>query len=391
MKTSDFYFDLPEHLIAQTPPKERGNSRLMLLDRLTGKKMHTKVSALCDILCGIEFCNNAGQKPLLVFNDTKVRKARLIGKSCKSGALAEFLLIEKSENGINAAGSDVIKTGFDEGGAENEWKVITKHTGRRKKGDMFIFFDNKNNEINRAVIKGRVDIYLLLKFNKLVDDDFLDKYGHVPLPSYIKRSDNMTDAERYQTIYAKQTGSAAAPTAGLHFTQEILDNLKEFGIDSAFVTLHVGLGTFLPVRCENIEDHTMHEEQFIITDENANLIEDAVRQKRKIIAIGTTSLRSLESAVNNEKFSDLNEESINCGKYPQNFLKRGRQKTSIFIYTGYNFKIVDALFTNFHTPCSTLLMLVCAFARKDLILESYAEAVREGYRFFSYGDAMLIY
>jgi len=380
MKTGDFNFDLPEHLIAQTPPKERGSSRLMLLNRLSGRKTHTKVSTLCDILCGSDFLNEAGQKPLLVFNDTKVRKARLTGISCKSGASAEFLLIDTAGNA---------KSG--KSGIENVWKVITNHTTRKKTGDTFIFYDKFNNEINKAIVTGRLDNFLLLKFEKPVNDDFMERYGHVPLPSYIKRSDNASDAERYQTIYAKQTGSAAAPTAGLHFTKEILNGLKENGIERAFVTLHVGLGTFLPVRSENIEDHTMHEEQFIITDQNAAIIENAVKQKRKIIAVGTTSLRSLESAVINEEYAVTVKELKDSGKYTDNFLRRGLQKTSIFIFPGYKFKIVDALFTNFHTPFSTLLMLVCAFAGKDLILESYAEAVREGYKFFSYGDAMLIY
>ncbi|MCL2276284.1 MAG: tRNA preQ1(34) S-adenosylmethionine ribosyltransferase-isomerase QueA [Treponema sp.] len=388
MKTSDFDFDLPGYLIAQTPPMERGSSRLMLVDRSSGKTARAKILDLSEILCGKNFLNDEGQKPLLIFNDTKVRKARLIGKSCKSGALIEFLLTEKIESGVGSRGEE---TGFDARWAGNEWKVITKHTGRRKRGDIFIFYDNKNNEINRAIISGRVDIYLLIIFEKPVDEDFFENYGHVPLPSYIKRSDNAFDAERYQTIYARNAGSAAAPTAGLHFTKEILESLNENGVESAFVTLHVGLGTFLPVRSENIEDHIMHEEQFIITDNNADIIENAARQKRKIIAIGTTSLRSLESAVNIKENSaaimDLNDHEKSSGIY----LKRGWQKTSIYIYPGYKFKIVDALFTNFHTPLSTLLMLVCAFAGKDLILDCYKEAVREGYRFFSYGDAMLIY
>jgi S-adenosylmethionine:tRNA ribosyltransferase-isomerase len=202
----------------------------------------------------------------------------------------------------------------------------------------------------------------------------------MPLPPYIKRDDVPDDEDRYQTIYAKETGSAAAPTAGLHFTNEILDNLTSNGIERAFVTLHVGLGTFLPVRSEKIEDHVMHEEEFIITEENAIKIENALFNKRRVIAVGTTSLRSLESAIDRKK----RKESRNVE------LRRGWQKTSIFIYPGYEFKIVDALFTNFHTPLSTLLMLVCAFAGQELILKSYEDAVRNEYRFFSYGDAMLI-
>jgi S-adenosylmethionine:tRNA ribosyltransferase-isomerase len=235
------------------------------------------------------------------------------------------------------------------------------------------FFDEAGNETTRAVVTESGGGFCILDFENPVDDEWLDKYGHIPLPPYIKRKDAASDAARYQTIYANHTGSAAAPTAGLHFTDEIFTALAACGIDCAFLTLHVGLGTFLPVRCENIADHVMHEEQFFITEDTACKIEKAKREKRKIIAVGTTSLRALESTF--------------CGQG----IKRGRQCTSIFIYPGYEFKIVDALFTNFHTPLSTLLMLVCAFAGKELVLESYAESVKEGYRFFSYGDAMLIF
>ena len=352
MKTSDFDFELPEHLIAQEPPKERGQSRLMILDRGAGARTHSEVSRLPEILCSEKFLSSRGEKPLLVFNDTKVRKARLLGKSCKSGAEVEFLLLEKNKN--------------------DEWKTIVKRAKRQKVGTQYSFFNSDGKEINKCEITREEDEFRFIKFTIPIDNDFLDKYGHMPLPPYIKRKDSNLDAERYQTIYAKQTGSAAAPTAGLHFTQAILDSLKENGIESAFVTLHVGLGTFLPVRSENIEDHKMHEEQFIITDENAAMIHNAIKSGRKIIAVGTTSLRTLESA------------------YSDGVLKRGLQKTNIFIYPGYKFKLVDALFTNFHTPLSTLLMLVSAFAGKELVLESYKEAVKEQYRFFSYGDAMLI-
>ena len=352
MKTSDFFFDLPENLIAQEPPKERGRSRLMTLERSSGTRVHETVMQLPDILCGERFLSPGGGKPLLVFNDTKVRKARLIGKSLESEAKVEFLLLEQTVN--------------------EEWKALVQRSSRRKAGSRYVFVDKDGAETTRAEITRAQGEFRFLKFEKPVDDGFFDRYGHVPLPPYIKRGDVPADAERYQTIYAKQAGSAAAPTAGLHFTQELLDAFKQRAIQSAFVTLHVGLGTFQPVRSENVENHVMHEEQFIITEENAALIENAMAQKRKIIAVGTTSLRSLESAV------------YDGG------LKRGWQSTSIFIYPGYKFRAVDALFTNFHTPLSTLLILVSAFAGRELILESYAEAVREEYRFFSYGDAMLI-
>ena len=358
MKLSDFYFELPEHLIAQEPPLERGLSRLLLMDRLMGKRTHSEVLQLPEILCGENFLSPNGEKPLLVFNDTKVRKARIFAKNDQTGAEAEFLLLEQ----VN----------------DKTWKAIVKRKQRKKTGSIYIFYDDKQKEISRAQVKGHEEENLLLEFDNIINEDFFEKCGHIPLPPYIKRKDTPSDAQRYQTIYAKSSGSAAAPTAGLHFTQELLDSLKENGIDSAFVTLHVGLGTFLPVRCQNIQDHQMHEEQFIITEENAAIIESAILNKRKIVAVGTTSLRSLESAITYNENGDIN-------------LKRGWQSTSIFIYPGFSFKIVNALFTNFHTPESTLLMLVSAFAGRDFILESYAEAVREQYRFFSYGDATLIY
>ena len=371
MKTSDFYFELPEYLIAQEPPRERGQSRLMTLDCLSGKRTHETVSQLPEILCTERFLSHMGEKPLLVFNDTRVRKARLFGKSLKSGALSEFLLIERV--------------------TQQRWKAMAKRIKRKKANSLqrsvYVFFDNRENEIARAAITGFEGNNLLLEFDRAITDEFLDRYGHIPLPPYIKRADVPADAQRYQTIYAKHAGSAAAPTAGLHFTRELLDALKEKGIKSAFVTLHVGPGTFLPVRSEQIEDYVMHEEQFMITEENAAIIENAIAKKLKIVAVGTTSLRTLESA------------------FCEEGLKRGWQSTSIFIYPGYKFNAADALFTNFHTPESTLLMLVSAFAGscaasagscaasdgRSLILESYAEAVKEKYRFFSYGDAMLIY
>jgi S-adenosylmethionine:tRNA ribosyltransferase-isomerase len=353
MKKSDFYFDLPEALIAQYPPEKRGQSRLMTLDRLSGAREHTAVCKLPDILCGEKFLSACGEKPLLVFNDTKVRKARLAAVNEKTGAQTEFLLLDD----INGDGL--------------LWKVMTKRARRKRETDVYVFMGE--GERIKAAIRGFEDEYLLLEFENAVNDAWLEKNGHVPLPPYIKRKDAPADSERYQTIYANQTGSTAAPTAGLHFTKEILDAFAARGIESVFVTLHVGLGTFLPVRSENIEDHKMHSEVFNIDENTAAKIESAKKEGRKIIAVGTTSVRTLESAWIDGK------------------LKRGGNSTSIFIYPGYKFKAVDALFTNFHTPESTLLMLVSAFAGRELILESYAEAIKEGYRFFSYGDAMLIY
>ncbi|MDR0316283.1 MAG: tRNA preQ1(34) S-adenosylmethionine ribosyltransferase-isomerase QueA [Treponema sp.] len=351
MKTRDFFFELPPHLVAQFPPEQRGQSRLMTLDRLTGKREHRMVEDLPEILRGPRFSGKNKEPPLLVFNDSKVRKARLIGTSLNSGAQAEFLLLEKA---------GVI------------WKTLVQRAKRRKPGSCYAFYDAEGREIARAEIIGIEGKFRLLAFDREVDDAWLDQYGHIPLPPYIKRQDSPADAERYQTIYAAATGSAAAPTAGLHFTRELLDRIAAVGIETAFLSLHVGLGTFLPVRSAHIEDHAMHEESFFLDEKTAAKIEAAKTQGRKVIAVGTTSVRTLESAWVSGK------------------LKRGHGSTSIFIYPGYTFNVVDALFTNFHTPESTLLMLVSAFAGRELIFESYSEAIREGYRFFSYGDAMLI-
>jgi S-adenosylmethionine:tRNA ribosyltransferase-isomerase len=358
MKTEEFFFDLPAHLIAQYPGEKRGQSRMMALDRVTGKRDNLKVADLPDMICGSRFLSPSGKKPLLVLNDTRVRKARLIGRSAASGAPVEFLLLERIRDQV--------------------WKAMTRRVKRRKEGSRYMFYDSKGVEIASAEVTGREGECVLLAFDRPVDDAWLEEYGHIPLPPYIKRKDSASDEERYQTIYARHSGSAAAPTAGLHFTREILDALFEREIESAYVTLHIGLGTFLPVRSVHIEDHQMHEERFVITEENAVMIEKAFAEKRKVIAVGTTSLRALESA------------------FCEEGLMRGWHSTSIFIRPGWRFKTADALFTNFHTPLSTLLMLVSAFADgalpgRELILESYAEAVKEGYRFFSYGDAMLIF
>jgi S-adenosylmethionine:tRNA ribosyltransferase-isomerase len=254
------------------------------------------------------------------------------------------------------------------------WKVLVQRSKRRKPGSRYAFYDSNGTEIARAELSGGEG--RLLTFDRCINDVWLDQYGHIPLPPYIKRNDTPEDAERYQTVYAAKSGSVAAPTAGLHFTSELLNRLASAGIEALFVTLHVGLGTFLPVRCQNIEDHVMHCETYSIDDETASKIETAKASGRKIVAVGTTSARTLESAAKSAG--------------PEGKLPRGEGGTSIFIYPGYRFKLVDALFTNFHTPESTLLMMVSAFAGREFILESYAEAIRQKYRFFSYGDAMLI-
>jgi S-adenosylmethionine:tRNA ribosyltransferase-isomerase len=346
MKTKDFFFDLPEELIAQYPVSERGKSRLMVLDRSAGLIRRHMVEELPDIL-------ESGS--LLVFNNSKVRKARLKARSLATGAPVEFLLLNKL-------------SGRESGGRENPlWKTMIKRARRRRTGSRYVFDDGREGEIT-----GKDGDFRLLRFDRPISEEWLEQYGHVPLPPYIRRDDAGIDSDRYQTVYASVPGSAAAPTAGLHFTGALLERLRQKGMETAFITLHVGLGTFLPVRSENLEDHLMHEETFTIDDRSASLIESARAGGRKIIAVGTTSVRTLESAWDGEK------------------LKRGEGSTDIFIYPGYTFKLVDALFTNFHTPESTLLMLVSAFASREWILESYALAVREAYRFFSYGDAMLI-
>ncbi|MFP3089290.1 tRNA preQ1(34) S-adenosylmethionine ribosyltransferase-isomerase QueA [Treponema sp. TIM-1] len=338
MKTRAFFFDLPPALIAQYPPAERGQSRLLVLDRGTGHCAHHLVGELPELL---------EARSLLVFNNSRVRKARLPGTAEKTGARVEFLLLTKV---------DVLT-----------WKTLVQRSNRRRPGSRYVFAGGVTAEITGAEGEFR-----FLRFDRIIDDDWLDRYGHIPLPPYIKREDTPGDSERYQTVYAGPPGSAAAPTAGLHFTRELLGRLEAAGMETAYITLHVGLGTFLPVRTENIEDHPMHEELFSIGEEAADKIERAKAEKRRIVAVGTTTVRTLESA------------------WREGRLERGEGSTSIFIYPGYSFNVVDALFTNFHTPGSTLLMLAAAFAGREKILDTYAQAVREGYRFFSYGDAMLI-
>jgi S-adenosylmethionine:tRNA ribosyltransferase-isomerase len=341
MKTQDFSFDLPKHAIAQFPSGKRGESRLMLLDRKNGKCSHRRVADLPNII-------SAGS--VLVFNNSKVRKARLSAFSEESGASVEFLLLKQTDSFT--------------------WETLVQKSKRRRAGSRYTFADGISGEIISA--ESAEEEFKTIRFDKAIDEAWLEKNGHIPLPPYIKRKDEDSDSERYQTIYAKAIGSAAAPTAGLHFTEEILSALKDNGIEIVFITLHVGLGTFLPVRTETIEDHVMHEESFTIDEDAAQKIERAKSEGRKVIAVGTTSVRTLESAWRDGR------------------LERGERSTSIFIYPGYKFKVVDELFTNFHTPQSTLLMLVSAFADRDMILASYQEALQEGYRFFSYGDAMLI-
>ena len=339
MKTSDFYYDLPEELIAQDPLEDRSSSRLMCLDKETGDITHTHFRHILDEL-------NPGD--CLVINDTKVIPARLYGSKAGTNAGIEILLLKRKE--------DV-------------WETLVK-PGKKAKPGTVISFGNGllTGEVIDVVEEGN----RLIQFSyEGIFEEILDQLGEMPLPPYITHK--LQDKGRYQTVYAKHEGSAAAPTAGLHFTEELLEQIKAKGVNIAHVTLHVGLGTFRPVKVDDVEKHHMHSEFYMIEEEQAERINRTKREGNRVIAVGTTSCRTLESA------SD--EEGI---------LHAGSGWTEIFIYPGYSFKMIDGLITNFHLPESTLLMLVSALAGKEPIMHAYEEAVKEKYRFFSFGDAMFI-
>ncbi|MGL4981614.1 MAG: tRNA preQ1(34) S-adenosylmethionine ribosyltransferase-isomerase QueA [Treponemataceae bacterium] len=346
MKTSDFYFDLPSQLIAQTPATERGCDKLLQLEKTTGTVSHHTMSDLSSLI---------PQNTLMIFNNSRVRHSRVYAQSDSSSKQTEFLFLNTLDN------------------SNSKWKVMVKNAKKQKPGKKFVFADGATAFIVENPLDTGTE-FRTLQFEQAIDEQWFEKNGHVPLPPYIKREDTAHDSERYQTIYASDVGSAAAPTAGLHFTHEIMQDLHAKGIETAFVTLHVGLGTFLPVRSTSIEDHKMHEEFFYISEEVAQKITQAKKDKRPILAVGTTSMRTLESAWDEKTQS----------------LKSGNQSTRIFIYPGYQFKCVDMLFTNFHTPESTLVMLVSAFAGKENLFNAYSEAIKHNYRFYSYGDATLI-
>jgi S-adenosylmethionine:tRNA ribosyltransferase-isomerase len=360
VKTDDFSFDLPEELIAQFPPERRGESRLLVLHRDTGALEHLAVR---DIASRIE------PGTLMVFNDSRVRKARIHGEALDTGAHVEFLLLRRLGDGVWEAAATKLKK--QRAGRQYRFAegVVGEIVGEAAAGPAGPGADGQPSA-------GTADTRVV-RFSPPIDDAWLERCGHIPLPPYIKRDDAVADAERYQTVYARTTGSAAAPTAGLHFTDGILADLDARGVERAWVTLHVGLGTFLPVRSEDIEDHSMHLEDYTVPEATAAAVMKAKREGRPILAVGTTSVRTLESA--------WVEDAGGAGA-----LRSGPGSTRIFMYPGYRFKVVDRLFTNFHTPKSTLLMLVSAFAGRERILDAYAEAVRLRYRFFSYGDAMLI-
>lgn len=339
MKLTDFSYELPKELIAQHPAEPRDHARLMLYDRKTGAVEHKHFYDLVDEL-------RAGD--VLVFNDSKVIPARLYGKRVPTGGKVEVLLLTPV--------------------GEDRWEVLVKPGKKALPGTTIEFPGGLQAEVlDRTDFGGRVVHFTY----DGVFDDIIDKIGEMPLPPYIH--EKMEDPNEYQTVYARERGSAAAPTAGLHFTDELLQKIRDKGVEEVFVTLHVGLGTFRPVEEENIEDHQMHSEFYSITPEAADAINRAKAEGRRIIAVGTTSIRTLESAGMTGK------------------LKAGSGWTNIFIYPGFTFHIVDALVTNFHLPESTLLMLISALSTREQILHAYEIAVKEKYRFFSFGDAMFIH
>lgn len=339
MLVSDYDYYLPEELIAQDPIPDRSSSRLMVLDRATGEISHRIFRDIKELL-------KSGD--VLVINDTKVIPARLYGVTEKSGGKVEILLLKKLEDGA--------------------WEVLVKPGKRCREGAVLDFGDGKLRGIVREV---KEDGNRIVKFEyEGIFEEILDELGQMPLPPYITHE--LKEKDRYQTVYAKYEGSAAAPTAGLHFTKELLEEIKEKGVEIVSVTLHVGLGTFRPVKCETVEEHHMHSEFYRIEPEAADAINRAKREGRRVICVGTTSCRTVEAASADGE------------------LKAGSGWTEIFIYPGYEFKTVDALITNFHLPQSTLLMLVSALAGRENILRAYKEAVDERYRFFSFGDAMFI-
>lgn len=340
MKKSDFYYELPEELIAQEPLEKRDHSRLMVLDKHSGEIEH-------HIFYEIENMLNPGDA--LILNDTRVLPARLYGVKEGTGGAIEFLLLNKH--------------------SLDTWEVILRPGRRAKPGARFIF---GNGELKAEILEVINDGNRLVKFEyDGLFENVLDKLGEMPLPPYITKK--LEDKERYQTVYAKHTGSAAAPTAGLHFTPELLERIKARGVNIGYVTLHVGLGTFRPVKAETITDHKMHSEYYVLPAETAELINNTKAAGKRVIAVGTTATRTLETAGMNG--------------LP---LKAASGWTDIFIYPGKELKVIDALITNFHLPESTLIMLVSAMAGREHVLNAYKKAVEEKYRFFSFGDAMFI-
>ena len=341
MKVEEFDYHLPPSLIAQYPPPQRGQTSLMVLHRQTGAIEHRSFGDIAQYL---------GPSDLLVMNNTRVLPARLIGKK-ETGGRVEMLLIP-SWNGKG-----------------EEWKALIKGGGNMKPGARIRFEQSLEGKVGE--VKNGIGKVSFSSQGEVID--ILRKIGHVPLPPYIKRGDEPLDRERYQTVFAERDGSIAAPTAGLHFTHDLLQSLRENGVRTTTITLHVGVGTFAPVKAQDAEDHLMETEWIEITQETAREIGDTKDRGGKVIAVGTTTTRALESF------------STGSGE-----VKPGRGMTSLFIYPPYRFKVIDGLITNFHLPKSTLVMLASAFAGTDLLMKAYQEAIRRKYRFYSYGDAMLI-
>lgn len=340
MKTSDFDFELKEELIAQTPIKNRDESRMLVMDKKTGAIEHKHFNEIIDYL-------NKGDT--LVLNDTRVIPARLYGTKVDTNAVIELLLLKELE--------------------ENKWECLTKPAKRIKIGTIVSFGDGRLKAKCIELKEEGIRVFELQYKGILYE--ILDSLGEMPLPPYIH--EKLEDKNRYQTVYAKNIGSAAAPTAGLHFTEELLTKIKEKGINIVYLTLHVGLGTFRPVNVEDITKHIMHSEYYEMSKETADILNKAKSDNSRIISVGTTSTRTLETIIN----------LYGCFKECNGF-------TNIFIYPGYEFKAIDALITNFHLPKSTLIMLVSAFASKEFIMKAYNEAIEKEYRFFSFGDSMFI-
>jgi S-adenosylmethionine:tRNA ribosyltransferase-isomerase len=341
LKVKDFYFDLPKEFIAQHPLQKRDESKLMVVNKTSGEIEHKKFKDIIEYL-------NPGD--CLVLNDTRVLPARLIGTKDGTGGKMEFLLLKRIDI--------------------NHWETLVKPGKKAKIGTVFIF---GNGELKAEVISISEGGSRIVEFEfEGIFEEVLDRLGEMPLPPYI--TEKLQDKERYQTVFSKEVGSAAAPTAGLHFTDELLRGIKAKGVEIAFVTLHIGLGTFRPVKAETVEEHQMHSEYYVLTRETAEVINSAKEKGGRVIAVGTTSNRVLESIADENGI--VHEKS---------------GWTDIFIYPGYKFKIVNALITNFHLPESTLIMLVSAFAGQDLVMGAYDMAVKEKYRFFSFGDAMFLY
>jgi len=362
MLLKDFFYELPEELIAQHPEEQRENSRLLIIERETGKLTHKHFYNIIDYL-------NEGDT--LILNNTKVIPARLFGHKKTIIAKQSNRHCEQSE-AIQNKISNKVEFLLLKQISIDTWECLAKPGKKAKEGSVFVFGECMIGTIVKVLDNGN----RIIKFEYDTKQDFykiLDKIGSLPLPHYIK--EKQTDNSRYQTVYAKENGSAAAPTAGLHFTDELLENIKNKGVNIGYVTLHVGLGTFRPVKTENITDHTMHSESYYLPQETADLINYTKKSSKNIICVGTTSCRTLECVANATE---------------NDIIKESSDETNIFIYPGYKFKCMDGLITNFHLPESTLIMLVSAFAGHYNTMSAYKEAVRKKYRFYSFGDAMLI-